>query len=336
MSDPVVPIPHTHRVTLLIAIAGLLLAGYALWRVDAARDREDATRDRVLQLEAADASLRAQLAAAADRDAKTRADLQKQWQQLADLPQQVRDLAGEYDVLRARTERPQRAWNRAEALYLVELAQRRLSFDRDPTTAAIALESADSRLAALHDPSLDSVRERLVKDVQALHSVPAPDRTGIVSRLSAIEAQVTSLPLKGIMVAQRSASTEPSPAESTLSAAWRSIAATFDRMFVVRHIDANHSGIVTLEEQALRRQHLTLLLYSARSAVIRGDGTAYRAALRGAHDWLTRYFDETQSTHNATREMTALLQIDISPPLPDISVTAKMLARSGPAAAATP
>src|SRR5712671_2894912 len=119
------PAPHTHRVTLLIGLLGVLLAGYALWRIDTTRDREDATHDRVMQLEAANSALHNELAAFAERDIKARAELQKQWQQLAELPQQVRDLAASHEDLRARTERPQRAWTRAEALYLIELAQRR-------------------------------------------------------------------------------------------------------------------------------------------------------------------------------------------------------------------
>src|SRR5207344_2006227 len=127
--------------------------GYALWRSDNTRDREDVTRDRVEQLETANAAVRAEFNAAIERDAKSRADLQMQWQQLVDLPRQVKDLAASHEDLRSRTERPQRAWSRAEAIYLVELAQRRLSFDHDILTAVVALESADARLAALRDSS---------------------------------------------------------------------------------------------------------------------------------------------------------------------------------------
>ncbi len=39
---------------------------------------------------------------------------------------------------------PERAWSRAEAMFLLELAQRRLTLDRDVETAIVALESADT------------------------------------------------------------------------------------------------------------------------------------------------------------------------------------------------
>ena len=37
MTDSTAPAPHTHRVTLLIAVVGVLIAGYALWRSDNTR-----------------------------------------------------------------------------------------------------------------------------------------------------------------------------------------------------------------------------------------------------------------------------------------------------------
>jgi len=321
------PAPHTHRVTLLIGLLGVLLAGYALWRIDTTRDREDATHDRVMQLEAANSALHNELAAFAERDIKARAELQKQWQQLAELPQQVRDLAASHEDLRARTERPQRAWTRAEALYLIELAQRRLSFDRDTKTAITALESADNRLAALRDGSLNAVRERLAKDLQALRAVPEPDRAGIMNRLLAIEAQIERLPLKGILVGQRIATPSGDASQSLLSRAWTVVGETFERIFTVRRIDANHGSIVTLEEQALRRQHLALLIFSARSAAMRNDEIAYRAALDEAHSWLAQYFDESTAVDATAQNIGALLQINISPAVPDISGTAQLLAR---------
>jgi uroporphyrin-III C-methyltransferase len=319
--------PHTHRVTLLIAIAGVVVAGYALWRNDNTRDREDDTRERVQQLETANASLRAQLTAAADADAKLRVELQKQWQQLGELPQRVRDLAASYEDLRARTERPQRAWSRAEALYLVELAQRRLSFDRDTATAIAALESADARLASLRDMSLAAIRERIAKDLQALRAVPEPDRTGIMARLAGIESQITRLPVKGVLIGQRTA---PSATESDsiFGRAWNALARAFGTLFVVRRV---HDGsIVSLEEQSLRRQYLSLLAFSARHAVLRSDREAFAAALGGMRNWIAQYFTESPAATAILQELVVMQKIDVAPPLPDISAAALLLTRAAP------
>jgi uroporphyrin-3 C-methyltransferase len=327
MPDSTEPAPHTHRVTLLIALVGVVLAGYSLWRVDNTSNREDATRDSLQQFQTAQATLRAELNAATEREEKWHAELQKQWQQLMELPQQVKDLAAAHEDLRARTERPQRAWTRAEALYLIELAERRLSFDRDTATAIAALESADARLASLREASLSGVRERIVKDLQALKAVPVPDRVGVATRLAAVESQVDNLPLKGIIVGQRTETAAADESPSIFGKAWNAITDAVDRMFVVRRVDAAHGSVVSLEEQVLRREHLKLLLFSARSATQRSDQAAYRTALDAAKSGLAQYFNESPSVSGATREVEALAAINISPPLPDISGTEQLLAR---------
>jgi len=336
MNDSTALAPHTHRVTLLIAVVGLLIASYAFWRGDNTRDREDATRDRVQQLESANTTLRTELAAASERENKARADLQKQWLQLSSLPQQVKDLTAAHEDLRARTERPQRAWSRAEALYLIELAQRRLHFDHDTQTAIVALESADSRLASLRDPSLNAVRERLAHDLQILRAVPDPDRIGIMARLLALEGQIEHLPLKGILVGQRSLEVEIAPTQSIFQRAWSSITHAFDRIVAVRRVSDSNGEIVTLEEQSLRRQHLSLLAFTARHAVVRNDPIAYKSAIDEMGTWLAQYFGNSPAVDAANQELTALAAIDIAPALPDISAAAQLLSRVSPSAQTAP
>ena len=336
MTDIPPPAPHTHRVTLLIALAGLLVAGYSLWRVDSVRDREDVTRDRVQQLEASNAALRAELSAAAEREGKARADAQEQWRALASLPQQVRDLTAAHEDLRSRTERPQRAWSRAEALYLIELADRRLRFDRDIATAVTALETADARLASLRDAALNGVRERIAKDLQSLRAVPEPDRAGILARLLAVEAQIERLPLKGSLVGMRAPEAETFESQSWLARTWQSITGVFERMFVVRRVSDENLAVVTVEEQSLRRQHLALLIFSARNAVLRSDTYAYKTALDGANDWLAQYFGGGAPTKAVVDELAVLNKMDIAPELPNITGAAQMLARSALAPQTSP
>lgn len=334
MSEPASPAPHTHKVTLLLAIAGLLVAGYALWRGDTTRDREDATRDRVLELETANTALRAELAAAVERESRARAELQRQWQGLADLPAQVRDLTSSHEDLRARTDRPQRAWSRAEALYLIELAQRRLNFDRDVQTAIAALEAADARLASLRDSSLSAVRKRIAQDLQALRAVPQPDIANVMTRIAAIETQIDALPLKGVLAGERVDVERSDEARSFLQRSWDAVTGAFDRLFTVHRLDDAHGAVVSLEEQMLRRQHLTMLAFAARQAALRGDRVAYATALDDMRNWLQRYFNGSAASEAAARELASLAQIDIAPALPDVSGAAALLSRSASAAAA--
>ena len=103
------------------------------------------------------------------------------------MPAQLAELGSAVEELSARTEAPQRGWARSEALYLLELAQRRVELERDVRTAIVAMESADARLSTLSDPALGEVRRLLAAELGALRAVPAPDLPQLLARLTAVE-----------------------------------------------------------------------------------------------------------------------------------------------------
>ena len=116
-------------------------------------------------------------------------ELDRRLDALDDVPKQVQELASSVEELRGRAEGPERAWSRAEAMFLLELAQRRLALDRDVETAIVALESADARLASLRDQAVAPVRQQIARELQALRAVRQPDTTGILARLASAEEQ---------------------------------------------------------------------------------------------------------------------------------------------------
>jgi uncharacterized protein HemX len=80
------------------------------------------------------------------------------------------------------------------------------------------------------------------------------------------------------------------------------------------------------EEQLLRRQHLQLLLFSARQAVVRRDGTDYRSSLGRARQWLGEFFDLQQPAGEALlEEIISLEPINIAPRLPEVATSARLL-----------
>src|SRR5690606_26269859 len=139
---------------------------------------------------------------------------------LDEVPAQLQELASATEELRGRAEGPERAWSRAEAMYLLELAQRRLALNRDIETAIAALEGADLRLASLKDASFAPVRQQIARELQALRSVEAPDVIGIGARLTTLEERVDQLPVKGIVVTERQSTSRDELPESFLARAW--------------------------------------------------------------------------------------------------------------------
>jgi uroporphyrin-3 C-methyltransferase len=216
------------------------------------------------------------------------------------------------------------------------LAQRRLSFDRDTHTAIAALESADARLASLREPSLTPVRERLAKDLQSLRAVPEPDHAGILARLSAIDAQMDKAPLKGVLIGERNSEVDANTPQSFFGRIGVAIQSAFTQLFSVRRVDSSHGAIVSFEEQSLRRQHMTLLTFAARHALMRSDQVGYRTALDESLAWLTQYFDASPSAAAASEELTALSKLNIAPALPDVSGAGQLLMHASATAQPAP
>lgn len=323
---------HTYsRFTTAIAVLALATAVYALLRLDSTRDRLDTLKDTVRTVEADRALLREELKSLGSRERQARRDLDRRLDLLTDAPQRLQELTTSVEELRGRAAGPERAWSRAEAMFLLELAQRRLALERDVETATVALEAADARLAALRDPSFVLVRQQIARDLQALRAVRQPDIAGILARLTAAEDQAMRAAVKGIAATERTAFDRTALPDGAFARAWAVMSGTLAGLISVRKVDDLAGRIVTAEEALLRRQHLQLLLFAARMAATRHDNESYRNSLASARRWLAEFFDLNDAAAQALlKEVQALEPIDVDPPLPEISDATRALRRLSP------
>jgi uroporphyrin-III C-methyltransferase len=323
------------RLTTAIAVLALATASYSLWRLDAIRDRLDEVNDLARTLAADRNALQGELRTLAQRETQSQRELVARLDAFNALPKQVQDLSTAVEDLQGRTEGPQRAWSRAEALFLIEIAERSLVLDRDVATAIAALESADSRLASVRDPALTAARQQLANDLQALRTTRVPDETGLLTRLVAAEGEVARLPIEGLLAVERDDESREVMPQGLFSRASAIVGRALANLIRVREVDKRGAAVVTLDQQLVRQQHLQLLLLSARTAVARHDRPSYRGALASARQWLGEYFDTTSPSVQALlKEIQLLEAIDIAPPLPDISKSTEALQRLMPRGAA--
>jgi len=317
------------RFTTACAVLALVAAIYSVFRIDATTDRLDTTREALRTLETTQSTTRAELGSLAARADQSDRQLQERLVEMAKVPQQLNELQGSVEELRGRTDRPQRAWARAEALFLLELANRRLQLDRDPTTAIVALQAADAQLAELHETGLAPVRTQLANEIQALQAVPRPDLIGIEARLQRAESDASHLRVAGVVVGKDSNETAAPLPENGFLRAWEVVRRAATQLITVRRIAGPADTLVSIEQEAMRRQHLQLLLYSARQALLRRDAPAYQAAIGGALAWLQQYFAaDDEGVRNVRQTLEPLMHTDIAPPLPDISASLQLLERS--------
>lgn len=326
--------PRSRLPTVLASLA-LIIACYALWRLDTTLDRLDRVSDLANRISIEQNAMRTDLTNAAARTNRLDDSFSGRIEELSRLPTQLQRLDGSLQELQARANGPQRGWVKSEALFLLDAAQRSVAFDGDVPSAVAALESADGRLATLQDPALLTVRQQIGRELLALRAVPQPDLATVLLRLANAEEEAARIPIKGIVPENRTPRGEALP-DGFWARGWAVCRRTFGSLVTVRKVDDAASRVVQPEEQLLRRQHLQLLLFAARNAVVRRDISGYRSSLASARQWLGEFFDLEQSdAESLLDEIQALEPINIAPAVPDIAGSARLLrdmiaARSSP------
>jgi len=310
----------------VLAVLALLLAAYATWRVDRSHDRYDRVNQQLIELRGSLDRIDSRLEVLSADLESSRAAWRAELRGLRELPAQVDELGQNIEELRSRTESPQRAWVRAEALYLMELAERRLELERDVRTALVAMEAADARLASDTDPAMREVRAKLGTEIAALRSVQLPDVAQVLSRIGRLEDAVASLPVVGMPVEDVRRTRREPEQQGAVARGWQRLRQALGDFVSLRRIEPATARLVTEEEDSLRRQHLELLLFSSRIAAMRPDGAAFRQSLRSAGAWIEQYFDTSRPEVGvALAEITALEAVNIDPELPSVGEAGRVL-----------
>lgn len=306
---------------LLLAILAVLLGAYDLWRLQqrlpameaqltevrgavAGRGQQDA---RLSDLQQRLEAINQQLAGQQD----PQADIERLQQDLQALRQQMQSLQG--GVTDAR-----RAWIKAEAGYLLQVANQQLQLRNDPAAAIKALQLADSNLRQLDDPRLMPVREALAEEIAALRALPAQDPAGLALQLTAIARQVEQWPL-----AEQVPSAAPVATEVDTGNARRlldSLERIARETVVVRRQDEPVAPLASPVSVALQRLLVQGQLATARLAVLRQEGELFRAQVDAALASIPRHFDaEAPAVKSALQTLRELRDTTLEVDAPDIS-----------------
>ena len=310
---------------LLLAVIAVVATALLAWRelgIEQALER-DRSADRLAgrDLEA----IRAAIGKLENEAAAGRAAIGP----LEPLPARLGQLEERLGTIEARIEAPQRAVARVEAGHLVELALHRLGLEHDVAGAARLFAAASERLVTFDDPSTLAIRTSLERDLARLRAVPQPDVGALGQRLALVGTAVRDLPMLGKIKNQYvPPGVEPTPAPG-FARAWQQLRVLGD-LVTVRRVSDAAVQLVSMEEIGVRRHHLETLLFAARLAALRGDDADYGANLADALDWLRRYFDTHEARGQAAdAELASLATSRVSPDIPDVSGSLKLLRRDG-------
>lgn len=180
-------------------------------------------------------------------------------------------------------------WLVAEADYLVRMAGRKLWLEHDVNTAILMLQSADSRLQDLADPSLLPIRQKLANDLQTLQQVNTVSLTSVALALSGLTPQVKNLPL----AIQELPELNDDAAQTEQS--W------FDELII--YIEENMfdyqpradgetiKPVLSLQLQWLVREQLKHTLLQAQTAILQEQGTLFQQSMQRSLGIIIDNFD---------------------------------------------
>jgi uroporphyrinogen III methyltransferase/synthase len=196
-------------------------------------------------------------------------------------------------------------WTFAEVEQMLSSASEQLQLTGNTQLALFALQSADTRLAALASPQAMLMRRAIAQDIDKLKATPSVDLTGLAIKLDDAISQVDSLPLLGEARVPRPAPASSVPAAAGASAAaageprwkvwWREVSSAvgveLKGLVQVRRIDNADAMLNTPEQGEYIRENVKLRLLSARLALLSRNQTTLRSDLQAADAALARYFD---------------------------------------------
>ncbi|MCF2133064.1 MULTISPECIES: fused uroporphyrinogen-III synthase HemD/membrane protein HemX [Mycetohabitans] len=293
-------------------LAGAGAGGYVLERKIERLQQQLAVRQQASDMQSRDTLLKANEAASAVRQLDS---------QLAQLAGQVGDVQTQHQTLQASLQdlaKDRDDWTLAEVEQTISSASQQLQLTGNVGLALFALQSADTRLAALTGAQVIAVRKAIAQDIDKLKAAPSADLAGLAIKLDDVIAQVDTLPLAGEAPAAPLKPRAGTPADVAKEAAahgeprWKAWWHTFSAgvmaqltgLVQVRRIDNADAMLVAPDQGYLLRENVKLRLLSARIALLSRDEKLTNADLQAAQQALARYFDPSaQATRNARESL---------------------------------
>ncbi len=209
----------------------------------------------------------------------------------------------------------QRKWKLAEAEYLMRIANHRVLMEQDSSGALNLLLAADEVIAQLDDFALHQVRARLADEIVALRQVRRDDLQGIYLRIEAVKGGLANL---SFLAPAYQATTPQADAQQTV---WQTLWQELQKFVRVRTLKSDESikPLLAPDEEQYLELNIRLALQQAQSAALKRQQAVFESSLQSARGWIERYMSQDEAAQALVSELSALLEVELARPLPDIS-----------------
>ena len=213
-------------------------------------------------------------------------------------------------------------WAYAEIEQSLNIANQQLQLAGNVKAALVALQSADARLQRMDRPQLLGLRRAINRDIERLKATPYVDTLAISTRLDTLMAGVDGFPLAMEGRPQTEAGGTDAPDGNLWTRFWREAWYDIRQLVRVQQVDRPEVPLLPPAQAYFLRENLKLRLLSSRLALLSRDAASYKADLKAARDWLSRYYDvRNANVAQAAAVLRNLHETEVSIQVPDIAGT---------------
>lgn len=214
------------------------------------------------------------------------------------------------------------SWLVSQADYLVKLAGRKLWSDRDVTTAAALLKSADASLADMNDPSVTNVRRALTQDISTLSAIEQVDYDGIILKLNQLSNNVDNLRLADNDSDDAPMDSDGGELTSSLREWRQNLVKSWhnfmDDFITIRRRDNTAQPLLAPNQDIYLRENIRSRLLIAAQAVPRHQDEIYKQSIETVSSWVRAWYDTNDAATKAfLAQLDELSQQNIEMELPE-------------------
>jgi len=222
------------------------------------------------------------------------------------------------------TDEQQNQWMLAEAEYLIRQASYKLHYTDNAKTIVGLLQAADRQVLAMNDSSLQSLRQAINNDINAVRASGALDIEGVAIKLQSLKPLVEELELATVQLpdGEEAETTEENDATGEEeTSGWQrfkdSFSSALSQYYTVHHYDESMKPFISPQHDALLRQNILLNLQTAQLAAIQHNDAMYQSSLNEIEDWVSQYFKSEPATTTAfMQQLDELVQMSVALNLP--------------------
>lgn len=270
------------------------------------------------------------------------------------LSHQIQQLQQQQNELSARSKLNQQYlqadaydWMQYEVMHLLRMASHRLTLSYDIAGATAALQAAQARIAELDDPTLLDITQSIQQQIKNLSQLDVLDASNLHEQIDAIRNELSSALIDAPSLNHETLTTNkaiPTQEQTTTDVAeqtttnqiWNasqsillklieSAKALFNDSVQVTHGTQNSAEFLKHQNNRHTYEMVNIRLLEAQHAIAQRDNESYKQQLDAASQRI-RTHPGFQHQASIIENIQTLSEINLTPPLPDISQPSNLLA----------